>query len=93
MLKITVFKENENVQERHIEARADKPARTIRSQVAYVHLGGKFPVEMSLNLDDGQAAYPAGEYEVQPESFQVNQYGSLEIRRFDFFIAPVKNVA
>lgn len=82
MLKIQIFEENETIETRTIPAKDDKPARTIYEQIAYVHLGGKFPVEMKLSLEKGQVPYAPGLYTLHPSSFTVNQYGALELKRF-----------
>ncbi|MCW8336369.1 single-stranded DNA-binding protein [Vibrio paucivorans] len=90
MLKIEVFKENENIQTRSIPSKDGKPPRTIYEQTAYAYLGGKFPVEMKLSLDEGQPAYVAGNYTVHSSSFTVNGYGSLELKRFGMLIEPLE---
>ncbi|ELA9875960.1 G5P family DNA-binding protein [Vibrio parahaemolyticus] len=82
MLKIQIFEENETIEMRTIPAKEEKPARTIYEQIAYVHLGGKFPVEMKLSLEKGQVPYAPGFYTLHPSSFVVNQYGALELKRF-----------
>ncbi|ELV8596816.1 hypothetical protein QNE22_004251, partial [Vibrio fluvialis] len=66
-----------------------KPGRTIYEQLAYAYLGGKFPVEMKLGLEQGQPAYVAGLYTIHPSSFVINQYGSLELKRFGLLIEPI----
>lgn len=90
MLKIEVFKENEHVEIRTIPAKDDKPSRDIYEQIAYVYLGGKFPVEMKLSLEKGQVPYAPGFYTLHPSSFAVNQYGALELKRFGQVIAPME---
>lgn len=55
---------------------------------AYVDLGGKFPVEMKLQLDDAKPMN-AGKYTVDPSSFTVNNFGGLELRRFGLKIVPM----
>ena len=90
MLKIEIFTENETIETRTIPSKDDKPARTIYEQIAYVHLGGKFPVEMKLSLDKGQAPYAPGLYTLHPSSFAVNQYGALELKRFGQIITALE---
>ena len=89
MLKIEVFKENENIQTRTIPSRDNKPARTIYEQTAYAYLGGKFPVEMKLSLQEGQPAYASGNYTIHSSSFIINTYGGLELKRFGLLIDPI----
>ncbi len=90
MLKIQIFEENEIVETRTIPAKDDKPSRNIYEQIAYVHLGGKFPVEMKLSLEKDQVPYAPGLYTLHPSSFAVNQYGALELKRFGQIITPLK---
>ncbi|WP_337222972.1 single-stranded DNA-binding protein, partial [Vibrio alginolyticus] len=52
MLKIEIFKEDERLITRTIPGREGKAPRTIYEQTAYAYLGGKFPVEMKLSLDE-----------------------------------------
>lgn len=89
MLKIEIFPENVHIDTRVITSKDDKPSRTIYEQIAYAHLGGKFPVEMKLGLEQGQPAYVAGLYTIHPSSFVINQYGSLELKRYGLLIEPL----
>lgn len=89
MLKIEIFPENVQIETRTIPAKEGKPQRNIYEQVAYAHLGGKFPVEMKLQLEEGQPAYVAGLYTIHPSSFVINQFGSLELKRFGLLIDPI----
>ncbi|HGE6134700.1 TPA: single-stranded DNA-binding protein, partial [Vibrio cholerae] len=54
MIKIEIFQEDVKVITRTTKAKDDKPARDIYEQTAYVYLGGKFPVQMKLQLEKGQ---------------------------------------
>lgn len=91
MLKIEIFPENQHIETRIIPAKDDKPSRNIYEQIAYAHLGGKFPVEMKLQLEQGQPAYTSGLYTIHPSSFSINQFGSLELKRFGLLIEPINN--
>ncbi|WP_086980912.1 single-stranded DNA-binding protein [Vibrio aphrogenes] len=82
MLKVEIFPENERVEIRQTAPKDDKPGRTIYEQIAYAHLGGKFPVEMKVQLEKGQEPYAAGLYTPHSSSFVVNNYGGLELKRF-----------
>lgn len=89
MLKIEIFPENANIETRSLPSKDGKQPRIIYEQVAYAHLGGKFPVEMKISLEDGQVAYVAGLYTLHPSSFTINQYGNLELKRFGVVIEPI----
>ncbi len=91
MLKIEIFQENAVIKTRTIAAKDGKPGRVIYEQIAYAYLGGKFPVEMKLQLEEGQPAHVAGLYTIHPSSFVINQYGSLELKRFGMLIEPLNN--
>ncbi|WP_217542666.1 G5P family DNA-binding protein [Vibrio metschnikovii] len=92
MLKIEIFPENVTLESRSFPPKDDKPARTIYEQVAYVYLGGKFPVEMKFQLEQGQPPYAAGFYTLHPSSFTVNKYGALELKRYGILIEPLEDI-
>lgn len=90
MLKIEIFEEDERLITRTIPGKEGKSPRTIFEQRAYAYLGGKFPVEMKLSLDEGQPAYAAGIYTVHSSSYVVNNFGGLELKRFGMLISPLE---
>lgn len=58
--------------------------KTYHEQQAYADLGQAYPVPFKITLESPNQAYGIGDYELDPASFRVNQYGSLEINRFGF---------
>ena len=82
MFKIEVFQEDVTVNGRNMPGKDGKPGRTIYEQIAYAHLGGKFPVQMKLQVSDPSQPYTAGEYEVDSSSYVINNFGGLELKRF-----------
>lgn len=88
MLKIEIIKDHEAPISRTINTRNGQ--KTIHEQTAYAHFGGAFPVEFKIPLDSPASAYPIGKYTLAPSSFQVNQYGSLEVNRFDMRLVQLK---
>ncbi|WP_413479402.1 single-stranded DNA-binding protein [Vibrio hibernica] len=90
MLKVEIFKENERVEIRQIVPKDGKSGRTIYEQIAYAHLGGKFPVEMKIQLEKDQVPYATGLYSPHGSSFKVNDFGSLELRRFGMILEPIR---
>lgn len=80
-LVIEIFQDNVVVDERVLPANEKRGALTLRSQVAFAHIGGRFPVEMSLSLQEGDAPYPAGKYFLDASSFEVGQYDRLGFAR------------
>ncbi|MGR5413063.1 single-stranded DNA-binding protein [Vibrio astriarenae] len=89
MLKIEIFPENETVDVRTIPAKEDKPSRKIFEQIAYAYLGGKFPVEMKISLNQGDEAYPQGIYTVDQSSYLVNNFGGIELKRYGLKLIPM----
>ncbi|WP_318415127.1 single-stranded DNA-binding protein [Photobacterium leiognathi] len=87
-LVIEIFKENELVDTRILPANANRGEIKLHSQVGYAHLGGKFPVEMSIPLEEGQPHYMAGRYELDQKSFVVGQYNRLEFSR-NMILLPI----
>jgi len=89
MLKIEVFQEDVTVIARSMPPKDGKPGRTIYEQRAYAYLGGKFPVQMKLQVEDPTKTYQAGEYEIDSSSFVVNNFGGLELKRFGLTITAI----
>ncbi|HHF3243626.1 TPA: single-stranded DNA-binding protein [Vibrio alginolyticus] len=87
-LVIEIFPDNVVVDKRELPAKGDRPAMTLCSQVAFAHLGGRFPVEFSLSLQEGDAPYSAGKYFVDASSFEVGQYGRLGFSR-NILLIPI----
>ncbi len=73
-----------------IPGKEGKPSRNIYEQTAYAYLGGKFPVEMKLSLDEGQPPYEAGTYTLHSSSYVVNNFGSLELKRYGVMIESLE---
>ncbi|MDN5369582.1 MAG: hypothetical protein PWP74_890 [Shewanella sp.] len=88
ILEIEIFPENVNTSSRTLPSKDGKPGRTMYEQTAYANLGGKFPVEMTLQLDSA-APFAAGKYTIDPSSFIVNNFGSLELKRYGMKIVPI----
>tara|TARA_Y100001956_G_scaffold76079_1_gene84850 strand:- start:814 stop:1095 length:282 start_codon:yes stop_codon:yes gene_type:complete len=91
MLKVEIFPEHEQIETRTIPSRDDKPARVIYEQIAYAYLGGKFPVEMKLSLDEGEQPYKVGVYTVDSSSFTINNYGKLELKKYGIKLLPMES--
>lgn len=57
-----------------------KDGRSFQAQEAYAVLPGqKYPARIEVLPPKGQAPYEPGEYTIGPDSFYVNQYGSLAL--------------
>ncbi|WP_144207727.1 single-stranded DNA-binding protein [Shewanella donghaensis] len=82
MLKIEVFQEDIQVISRTMPPKDGKPGRTFHEQTAYAYLGGKFPVQMKLQIEDPNKLYEAGEYQIDSSSFIINNFGGLELKRY-----------
>ncbi len=89
MLKIEIFQEDVTVTARNMPPKDGKPGRTIYEQRAYAYLGGKFPTQMKLQVEDPTKTYQAGEYEIDSSSFVVNNFGGLELKRFGLTITAI----
>ena len=73
------------------ESRQSNDGKVRWSQKAYLHNGGAFPVEFTLSIPDASSAYPVGQYTLTDDSFKVNQYGGLELSRWDLKLTPLAN--
>lgn len=90
MLKIEIFADDVKIASRTMPGKDGKPPRNIYEQDAYAYLSGRFPTLMKLQLEEGQPPYVAGNYTVHSSSFVVNNYGSLELKRFGQMIQPLE---
>lgn len=52
---------------------------SINEQIAYAHFGDVYPEKIKVRLDDGQRPYTTGVYELDPKSFYVGKFGSLDV--------------
>jgi hypothetical protein len=66
--------------ERRITAAKTGKAYTFREQEAVVEMGEERRI-IVLSLEDGQAAYAVGEYEVLDSSFEVDRNRNLALKR------------
>ncbi len=89
-IKIEINRQDCEVQTRQIQGK--NGPRAIHEQRAYVHQGGAHPTPFTLSLRSPAEAYPAGDYELDPSSLQVNGYGGLELNRFEMRLTPIKKV-
>jgi len=67
---------NTNIETRVIPANDKRGELTFRTQSAAFERPGNFVLPFKLTLDDEQAAYAPGTYEVDPESLQVDEFGA-----------------
>ena len=90
MLKIEVFKEDVKTASRVMPGRDGKPSRTIYEQDAYVFLEGRFPTLTKVQLDEGQEPYEAGLYTFHSSSYVVNNFNSVELKKYGKIIVPLE---
>ncbi|MDH3001575.1 DNA-binding protein [Chelonobacter oris] len=86
LLKVQVF-ESSKVEERSGVSQKTGKNWIIRTQEAYINLGGQFPVQIKLRLQGEQLPYLAGFYYVHPQSFKVNAYHDLQVG--DIVLIPI----
>ncbi|MFA7254444.1 MAG: single-stranded DNA-binding protein [Patescibacteria group bacterium] len=92
MLKIELDATNCKLQSRQLPAKDGKPGRNLYWQVGYMHTGGRYPIEVQIPLEEGQPAYPAGEYFMHPSSFQANAYNNPEIKKYGMVLSPLNEI-
>lgn len=91
MFKIEIFQDDVKLDARTVPSKEGKPPRTFYEQAAYAHLSGRFPTQMKLQVEEGQQPYPAGFYTLHGSSFNVNNYGGLELKRFGQLIVAIND--
>ena len=74
----------------------DGKSRQMRHQVAYLHkidgYGEEQSIQARIPLGSDQAPYVPGEYYLSSASLRVNQYGDLELDRFNIDLIPVSEI-
>jgi hypothetical protein len=90
-MRLTV--KSTNVEVKKGTSRSSGKAYEIREQTAFLVANDEIrKVNVPLNRD--QSAYAVGEYEIGPDSFEVNRFGNLEIGRLHLVpAAPRASVA
>ncbi|MEG3651224.1 single-stranded DNA-binding protein [Escherichia coli] len=81
MLHVEVKPRQESVVERSGVSQKTGKEYLMREQSCYVDLGGDYPVEIKINLEEGQPVYKAGNYNLCHSSFRVDGYGRLMVNR------------
>lgn len=64
--------------------------RTVQEQTAYVDLGEKYPLKVKFTLPPSrERAYPAGQYVLTLEAFQIGKYGNLELNPWELSLTEL----
>lgn len=86
-MQIEIHDENVNVRTVNTQ---DGRNLTFRSQVAWLQQAQKpYPVEMVINLEEGQQPYQKGTYKVEDTTYYVGKFGRLAVGRLQLKpIAP-----
>lgn len=67
---------------------------TMRTQTAWAHTHSRngnlnaYPERITINLEDGQAPYPIGNYQIAPSSLYVGDFGRLSLGRL--VLSPIQ---
>ncbi|OOF69540.1 single-stranded DNA-binding protein [Rodentibacter caecimuris] len=78
VLKVQIFPTSK-VEERSGVSEKTGKNWYIRTQEAYIHLGGQFPVQVKVPLAKDQVPYGSGDYYVHPQSFKTSAYFDLKV--------------
>ncbi|ENP6600687.1 single-stranded DNA-binding protein [Escherichia coli] len=81
MIKIEIKQSQAIADTRSGVSKSTGQAYTINEQSAYIFLGQDYPQLFKLNLDAGQAPYPAGLYTLHPSSLYVGDFQKLRVGR------------
>lgn len=81
MMRFEVIKGFNEVRTKHIPL-SDGTKKEVFNQDMWMHKGGPFPVQITVSVDSVLAAYPVGNYQLDPNSFTTNKYGGLELDRY-----------
>lgn len=69
------------VKHARVDERQLKDGKIIRSQMAELDLGDGYGLPFRVGLGT-RAVYPVGAYDIDPRSFNLSQYGDLQLGRF-----------
>ncbi|MEZ8904841.1 single-stranded DNA-binding protein [Vibrio sp. 10N.247.310.34] len=81
MLVIEITPEDVRTITRTIPARGENPARVLHEQPALFRLGGRSIIESRISHDSPEDKLPAGLYTLDGSSYQLNNYGSVELKK------------
>ncbi|EJE7953729.1 DNA-binding protein [Salmonella enterica] len=79
MIKIEIKPSQAVADTRSGVSKSTGKAYTISEQSAYIFLGGDYPQMFKINLENGQAPYPAGLYTLHESSIYVGDFQKLRI--------------
>lgn len=85
MLKITI--ESADLKDKKGKKK-DGSDFSLRLQEGWAWLGRKHPERIELAIWEDQKGYDVGEYTLDAESFMVNRFGNLELKR-SLRLAPI----
>lgn len=68
------------VQTRSGTSQKSGKAYSINEQAAYMHVGNPYPIQIKINLENGQPPYQPGNYDLHPSSFYPDRFGGIAVR-------------
>jgi hypothetical protein len=71
------------VQDHHTPISVKRGEREFLQQDIYMHKGEAFPTKVILNFQNAHECLAVGFYSLCPSSYRTNQYGTLELDRFN----------
>jgi len=80
MLVIEIAPEDVKTETRIIPASGDRQARTVYDQTVLFRLGGRSVIESRLSHDSADAKLSAGLYTLDGSSYQINNFGGVELK-------------
>ncbi|WP_018653002.1 single-stranded DNA-binding protein [Actinobacillus capsulatus] len=87
LLKVQIFPTS-RIDERSGVSQKTGKEWFMRTQEAYIDLGGQFPVQFKVPLQKDQVSYAPGHYYVHPQSFKTSSYFDLQVG--DIILVPVE---
>ena len=78
------------VQDHHMPISVKRGDREFLQQDIYMHKGEAFPTKVILNFQNAHECLGVGFYTLCPSSYRTNQYGSLELDRFNMKFISVE---
>jgi hypothetical protein len=83
MFKIDCIKEHSGVNTRAYIDKKTGEEKHMHSQNLFAHLGGPFPEQVTVTIENPNEPIPLGSYKLNPSAVKVAQFGRLEFDGFN----------
>jgi hypothetical protein len=83
MFKLDCIKDHSAVNTRAYIDKKTGEQKHMHSQNLFAHLGGPFPEQVTVTIENANEPIPLGSYKLKPSAVKVAQFGRLEFDGFN----------